>query len=87
MPTARISTACRRLLSSEGIFAGGSTGAVVATIVRKLPALPRPSRIIAIFPDRGDRYLDHIYDDDWLASVQQPHRNLTAPNFSNVCVR
>lgn len=68
---AEAATACRRLLSREGIFAGGSTGAVVAAIARKLPALPRPSRIIAIFPDRGDRYLDHIYDDDWLASVQR----------------
>jgi 2,3-diaminopropionate biosynthesis protein SbnA len=60
---------CRELLLAEGIFAGGSTGAVVAAIERGLPALPRPCRIVAIFPDRGDRYLDLVYDDDWLAAA------------------
>jgi cysteine synthase len=60
---------CRELLLAEGIFAGGSTGAVVAAIERTLPALPRPCRIVAIFPDRGDRYLDLVYDDDWLAAA------------------
>jgi cysteine synthase A len=60
---------CRELLLAEGIFAGGSTGAVVAAIERALPALPRPCRIVAIFPDRGDRYLDLVYDDDWLAAA------------------
>jgi cysteine synthase len=60
---------CRQLLVAEGIFAGGSTGAVVAAIGRMLPALPRPCRVVAIFPDRGDRYLDLVYDDDWLAAA------------------
>lgn len=62
-------SACRRLLSTEGIFAGGSTGSVVAAIERLLPRLPRPCRVVALFPDRGDRYLDLVYDDDWLAEV------------------
>jgi cysteine synthase A len=60
---------CRELLIAEGIFAGGSTGAIVAAITRTLPALPRPCRIVAIFPDRGDRYLDLVYDDEWLAAA------------------
>ena len=61
---------CRALLTAEGIFAGGSTGAVVSAIVRTLPDLPRPCRIVAIFADRGDRYLDLVYDDDWLAAAR-----------------
>ncbi len=61
---------CRDLLSAEGIFAGGSTGAVVAALRKLMPALP-PSRVVAIFPDRGDRYLDVVYDDDWLAAARQ----------------
>jgi N-(2-amino-2-carboxyethyl)-L-glutamate synthase len=61
---------CRELLVAEGIFAGGSSGAVVAAIRRTLPALERPCRIVAIFADRGDRYLDLVYDDDWLASAR-----------------
>jgi len=62
--------ACRDLLANEGIFAGGSTGAVVAAIARRLPTLARPCRIVTIFPDRGDRYLDLVYDDDWLAELE-----------------
>lgn len=61
---------CRELLATEGIFAGGSTGSVVCAIARTLPRLPRPCRVVAIFPDRGDRYLDLVYDDGWLASAR-----------------
>jgi cysteine synthase A len=61
---------CRALLTAEGIFGGGSTGAVVAAVVRTLPTLPRPCRVVAIFADRGDRYLDLVYDDDWLAAAR-----------------
>ena len=61
--------ACRRLLAAEGIFAGGSTGSVVAAVDSLLPRLPRPARVVALFPDRGDRYLDLVYDDDWLAAT------------------
>jgi 2,3-diaminopropionate biosynthesis protein SbnA len=60
---------CRELLLAEGIFAGASTGAVVSAIARTLPRLPRPCRVVTIFPDRGDRYLDLVYDDDWLAAA------------------
>lgn len=66
--------ACRRLLGTEGIFAGGSTGSVVAAITKKLPDLPPGCRLVAIFPDRGDRYLDLVYDDDWLAGLRRRHR-------------
>lgn len=65
---------CRDLLGTEGIFAGGSSGAVVAALHRTLPSLPRPCRVLAIFPDRGDRYLDLVYDDDWLAAKRHRRR-------------
>lgn len=61
--------ACRRLLATEGIFAGGSTGSVVAAIESLVPRLTEPARVVALFPDRGDRYLDLIYDDAWLAET------------------
>ena len=63
--------ACRQLLATEGIFAGGSTGSVVAAMTRTLPHLPKPCRAVALFPDRGDRYLGMVYDDDWLAERQR----------------
>ena len=58
--------ACRELLATEAIFAGGSTGAVVTAVARLLDDVVPPARIVAIFPDRGDRYLDRVYDDAWL---------------------
>lgn len=62
--------ACRDLLRHEGIFAGGSAGAVVAAVRAVLPSVPRPARIVALLPDRGDRYLDRVYDDAWLARAR-----------------
>lgn len=69
---------CRELLATEGIFAGGSSGAVVAAIRRLLPRLTSPGRVLAIFPDRGDRYLDLVYDDTWLAQMRSTRTPTTA---------
>jgi 2,3-diaminopropionate biosynthesis protein SbnA len=69
---------CRDLLATEGIFAGGSSGAVVAAIRRTLPRLASPSRVLAIFPDRGDRYLDLVYDDDWLERMRASRASAAA---------
>ncbi len=60
---------CRRLLEREGIFAGGSSGAVVVAIERLLARATRPLRIVTLLPDRGERYLDSVYDDAWLARI------------------
>jgi 2,3-diaminopropionate biosynthesis protein SbnA len=60
---------CRRLLETEGIFAGGSSGSIIAALHKLLPSLPNGSRIVTIFPDRGDRYLDLVYDDEWLVKL------------------
>ena len=49
--------ACRDLLATEAIFAGGSTGSVVTAVRRLVSDLEPPVRVVAIFPDRGDRYL------------------------------
>lgn len=46
----------------EGIFAGSSSGAALAT-ARKLAESISYGRIVVIFPDRGDRYFSkHIFD-------------------------
>ncbi|SDY18785.1 cysteine synthase A [Collimonas sp. OK242] len=66
-------TACRQLVAREGIFAGGSSGSVIAAIQHLSAGLSRPARILTILPDRGDRYLDTVYDDDWLARMQERH--------------
>ncbi|PSO95974.1 MAG: 2,3-diaminopropionate biosynthesis protein SbnA [Cyanobacteria bacterium SW_12_48_29] len=60
---------CRDLLHHEGILAGGSSGSVIAGIQKILPVIPAKSRIATIFPDRGERYLDTVYDDQWMAHL------------------
>ncbi|MDX1657975.1 MAG: cysteine synthase [Nitriliruptorales bacterium] len=47
----------RRLAREEGIFAGVSTGASIAVAVRIAPRLPEGSRIVALSPDGGWKYL------------------------------
>ncbi|MFI6844222.1 2,3-diaminopropionate biosynthesis protein SbnA [Kitasatospora sp. NBC_00085] len=59
---------CRRLANREAILAGGSSGAVLAA-VRRMSERIRPGATCAvILPDRGERYLDTIYNDDWVTS-------------------
>jgi len=57
---------CRRLMRSEAILAGGSSGGVLMAVDKVRPRIPRGATCVAIFHDRGERYLDTIYSDDWV---------------------
>jgi N-(2-amino-2-carboxyethyl)-L-glutamate synthase len=58
---------CRRLLRKEAIHAGGSSGGVL-TAIDKFKRRIQPGAVcVAILHDRGERYLDTIYSDDWVA--------------------
>lgn len=65
--------ACRELVKHEGIFAGGSSGSVIAAIQRLSARLHHAARILTILPDRGERYLDTVYDDEWLSRMKNRH--------------
>jgi 2,3-diaminopropionate biosynthesis protein SbnA len=67
-------TECRRLARTTGLLAGGSTGTVLAAVRRLAPVIPARATVVAISPDLGERYLDTIYDDEWIAN-----RGLAAP--------
>jgi N-(2-amino-2-carboxyethyl)-L-glutamate synthase len=58
---------CRRLLSREAILAGASSGAVAVAIARQYPLLRPGSTCVAILADRGERYLDTVFCDEWVA--------------------
>ena len=47
----------RRLAAEEGIFAGVSTGASLAVAVRVCRRLPVGSKVVALSPDGGWKYL------------------------------
>ncbi|WP_433528258.1 2,3-diaminopropionate biosynthesis protein SbnA [Micromonospora sp. CA-263727] len=57
---------CRRLARREAILAGGSSGAVVAALDQVRDQIPPGATCVLILPDRGERYLDTIYNDAWV---------------------
>ncbi|MBK0868803.1 MULTISPECIES: 2,3-diaminopropionate biosynthesis protein SbnA [unclassified Saccharopolyspora] len=61
---------CRRLVETEGILAGGSSGAVISALDGLIERLPGPARVVTLLPDRGERYLDTVYDDAWAENLK-----------------
>jgi N-(2-amino-2-carboxyethyl)-L-glutamate synthase len=57
---------CRNLARHEAILAGGSSGAVFSAFERVQHDLPPGATCVLIFADRGERYLDTIYSDEWV---------------------
>jgi cysteine synthase A len=57
---------CRRLTRTEAILAGGSSGAVIMAVQKFYEQIPNSAICVVILPDRGERYLDTIYADDWV---------------------
>ena len=57
---------CRRLARTEAILAGGSSGGVISAVDRMSAEIPEGSTVVALLPDRGERYLDTIYSDEWV---------------------
>jgi N-(2-amino-2-carboxyethyl)-L-glutamate synthase len=57
---------CRRLVRHEAILAGGSSGAVMMALDKIKGEIPPGATCVVILPDRGERYLDTIYSDEWV---------------------
>jgi len=58
---------CRRLVQSEAILAGGSSGGVLMALEQVKERIPWDATCVVIFHDRGERYLDTVYSDEWVA--------------------
>ena len=67
---------CHRLLNQEAILCGGSSGAVVQAFEKYLPNIPPGSNCALILCDRGERYLDTIYNDKWIEQNLLNPKNL-----------
>ncbi|WP_327265588.1 cysteine synthase A [Streptomyces sp. NBC_01232] len=73
----------RRLAAEEGIFAGISAGATLATALRVAQDAPEGTVLLAMLPDTGERYLSTFLfdgvnegsDDAWLASLDAGSAN------------
>jgi cysteine synthase A len=60
-------TGCHKLLKLESILAGGSSGAVTMAIEKLKNKIAQHSTCVLILCDRGERYIDTIYNKDWVA--------------------
>ncbi len=56
----------RRLVKTEGLLVGGSSGAAAWAALKLAWELGRPARIVTVFPDSAGRYLSTIFNDAWL---------------------
>lgn len=56
---------CHRL-AGQGIFLGGSSGTVLCGVQNYAQRIEPGASVVAISPDMGDRYIDTIYDPEWV---------------------
>lgn len=58
---------CHELLKEHCLFLGGSSGSVYSAVKKYFSGkkFGKKPNIVAIFADRGDRYMDTIYNDNW----------------------
>lgn len=76
--------ACQELLNKYGLFLGGSSGACYAAIDKYFGTRGKNNEVVVtICPDRGNAYLDNIFDSTWVESlkekVHEPMEVLTQP--------
>lgn len=58
---------CRLLMKKEGIFAGGSSGGIIMGILHYATKLPTGATCVMMLSDRGGRYINTVYSNDWVA--------------------
>jgi N-(2-amino-2-carboxyethyl)-L-glutamate synthase len=56
---------CHRLVRTEGLLVGASSGAAMAAIDSYRRNIAPDSVCLAILPDRGERYLDTVFNAKW----------------------
>lgn len=57
---------CRHLVKTEGMLCGASSGGALFAIKKYLSNISAGSTCVAILPDRGERYLDTVFSDQWV---------------------
>jgi cystathionine beta-synthase len=56
----------RRLMRTEGMIAGGSSGSALAGLWKWASRQSTAQRIVTLLPDSGMRYVSKFFNDDWL---------------------
>ena len=75
IPERETVAACRELLHTHGLFAGGSSGTCYAAVKRYAPGMVsarkggRLPTVLFLCADRGTPYLDTVFDPAWAAKL------------------
>jgi cysteine synthase A len=72
---------CHELLQKHYIFAGGSSGSVFAAVKRYFSThkpVKKPCNVVMLFPDRGERYINTIYNEQWCAEFTENQARMRA---------
>lgn len=59
---------CRDLARKDGLLLGGSSGSVAHVAACLQREVDRPCNVVVILPDGGLKYLETVYNDEWLAA-------------------
>lgn len=70
---------CWSLLESEAILCGGSTGGIISAVKRYGKHIDEGSNCVVLLCDRGERYLDTIYNQKWLLKEFPESKNTFTP--------
>ncbi|MDX2682923.1 cysteine synthase family protein [Streptomyces soliscabiei] len=57
----------RAVARRTGLLLGGSAGGVVYEALTRMSALPPGTTVVALINDGGEKYMDTVFDDDWMA--------------------
>lgn len=71
-------TMARRLTREEGLFCGGSSGAIVHVAIEIAKEMGPGKKVICVLPDHGSRYISKYLADAWMKDhgFLEPERNL-----------
>src|SRR5262245_17157923 len=78
--------AARELFRVEGVFAGSSSGTLLAAALRYCRSRTVPERVVTFVCDAGAKYLSKMYDDFWMADNGLLDR-ATAGNLTDLITR
>jgi len=69
---------CHKLLNNHSIFAGGSSGSVIAAIEKffRNKNDTKLTNVVTIFADRGERYIDSIYNEQWCSRFFEKNESI-----------
>ncbi|WNW10159.1 2,3-diaminopropionate biosynthesis protein SbnA [Pseudomonas sp. DTU_2021_1001937_2_SI_NGA_ILE_001] len=83
VPEARSVAMARLLARTRGMLVGGSTATVIAAVHAWRERIEPGAVVVALSPDWGERYLDTLYDDQWVTERFGPEvLGMTLADFS-----